>query len=153
AVVGERADRVVEEIGAIPWDAVLRRHAAKPINGEALECLAVRSDCPRELLPVVVEEFSVADLGWALESVLRQRLTAEEILRDAVPAAAAAGLLADSGYGGGPDFGARLAEAGAELRRILGDSPDAWAVAVHLLPDFSGTLTELAATAAAAVGP
>ncbi len=149
AVVGERADHVAAELGAIPWDAVLARHAAKPINGEALEALALRPDSPRELLPLLMERFSLRPLGHALTTVLGKGLTPGEIVHRAAPAAAGGALLAV----GTGDRAARLAAAGAELRGILGDNADAWAVAARLLPDFPGTIAELAATAAAAAVP
>ncbi|UGQ08954.1 hypothetical protein LO772_18400 [Yinghuangia sp. ASG 101] len=146
AVVGERAEHVVAELGAIPWDAVLARHAAKPMNDEALEALAARPDCPRELLLALVERCPTAPR--ALTGAAGRVLTPGDILHRASPAAQGAALLSADMR----NRAVRFAAAGAELRAVLGDDADAWTVATRLLPDFSGTMAELAATAAAAVG-
>lgn len=46
------------------------------------------------------------------------------------------------------DAGDTVAVPGTKVRahRTLGNDPEAWTVAAHLLPDFVGTLPELLAT-------
>lgn len=95
----------------------------------------------RALVAAVAEpEDPSPDGGVVPEWTLRRRLvnrqvTPERVLRDTCPASVA---LAVAG-----------AFAGDLAAKSLPDNPDAWAAALALLPDFTGTATELLETAAA----
>ncbi|MGW1997899.1 hypothetical protein [Embleya sp. NPDC001921] len=135
AAVGDRIERVTEEIGPIPWAAVARRHTDKPLDPAALEALAEHDDCPTELLRALIHR-SIDDLPWRLRGTLRDRLDAAELAAEARPARAALPLV--------PAEDVRPL-----ITAPLGDSVESWAVAARLLPDFPGSLTELVHTAAA----
>ncbi|UGQ11327.1 hypothetical protein LO772_31780 [Yinghuangia sp. ASG 101] len=134
AAVGERMQRVTEEVGPIPWDAIARRHAHKPLDTATLEVLAEHDECPTELLRALIHR-SIDDLPWRLRGTVRDRLDAAELMAEARPVRAALPLMAD-------------AEVRPLIAARLGDSVESWAVAARLLPDFPGSLTELLDTAA-----
>ncbi|WP_436772595.1 hypothetical protein [Yinghuangia sp. YIM S09857] len=135
AVVGDRMERVVEEIGPIPWDAVVRRHAAKPLDAAALGALAQHDDCPGDLFRALIRGTAPDDLR-SLPRAVRAHLDAAELVATMRPARVALNL-------------ASAAEIRPLLAAPLGDSLESWAVAARLLPDFAGSLAELVDTAGA----
>ncbi|MEU5614656.1 hypothetical protein AB0H03_39220 [Streptomyces sparsogenes] len=92
---------------------------------------------------------------WLNLAMSYGQLTLSDILREARPARVAAAYLAHR------DQEAREEEA-EQLRRVrreivdlvathLGEDPEAWTVAMRLMPEFTGTLPELLATTAAVI--
>ncbi|MEU1785482.1 hypothetical protein ABZ553_06260 [Streptomyces sparsogenes] len=92
---------------------------------------------------------------WLNLAMSYGHLTLSDILREARPARVAAAYLAHR------DQEAREEEA-EQLRRVrreivdlvathLGEDPEAWTVAMRLMPEFTGTLPELLATTAAVI--
>lgn len=134
AAVRDRVERVTEEIGPIPWEAVVRRHTDKPLDATALEALTEHDDCPAELLRALIRR-PIDDLPWRLRRTVRERLDAAELVAEARPARAALSL-------------ASADKIRPLITAPLGDSVERWAVAARLLPDFPGSLTELVDTAA-----
>ena len=94
---------------------------------------------------------------WLDKAAALSLLTPLDVLYEAKPAGPAAAYLAYRHRGahekGVPDPAADEASRKAlELATThLGEDPEAWALALRLLPDFTGTLPELLTTAAAIV--
>lgn len=93
---------------------------------------------------------------WLDRAAALGTLTPLDVLYEAKPAGHAAAYLAYRHRGArenGPDPAALAASREAlELATAhLGEDPEAWALALRLLPDFTGTLPELLTTAAAIV--
>lgn len=85
---------------------------------------------------------------WVLDAHASGRLSAATILGRGAPALDALEIFARC------DVPERLADAHGALAKAtsgLGTEPDAWVVALNLLPTFSGTCAELLATAKAVV--
>lgn len=102
-----------------------------------------------------------SDHAWVRAGLTTGHLTPLDILQHAHPAQAAATMLVEAELDAvdrqpGSEV-TRLLDEGASVHRHLrelvathlGDDPEAWAVAVRLLPEFTGTIPELLATAAA----
>jgi hypothetical protein len=90
----------------------------------------------------------VPDVEWYVRAVARERLSAREFVelgRPARHALEAVEIFAPYC----PEARAEARTVIAEHTEVLGGDPDAWSVAVRLLPEFHGTLPELVATAAA----
>ncbi|MYS83939.1 hypothetical protein [Embleya scabrispora] len=165
--------------GAELWPAAVAAHDREPLPAATLANLAGHPDCPDELsLPACrsdpVLALRLADrsprhalvaLGhpmphvrrtgtpvpWFVDVLADGLLAVRDVVEQANPAHrmlegvdALAAIL--------PDEAREARHVVAEhTRRTLGGEPDAWAVAVRLLPDFVAGLPELLATAAAAV--
>lgn len=179
AAIRERPERAARHVPDSFWPAAVAAHEREPLPRAALVLLARHPSCPAELLRAVaavddrsavelaagVREHALAALAGPLPPTSRQarlglcwfaNALADEVLsvREFVelghPAARLLEALADLS-GVFPDGHAQASAVLAEYARttIAGD-PEAWAVAVMLLPDFSGTVPELLTTAAAA---
>lgn len=148
-------EQLAAEGTALPWEALLRDHAADPLPHELRIALAELPDCPRELLLGLIAAGLPADResAWLDAALTAGRLTPTDLLTSARPAARSLALLAADTH---RDRRARWHTPAADpdvstlVRTGLGADPDAWAVAVRLLPDFEGSLPELLTTATAA---
>ncbi|GAB2574671.1 hypothetical protein GCM10027168_04480 [Streptomyces capparidis] len=142
--VGTRLVQAREELGSVPLDGLAALHKAQPLPPEVLCALAGHEeDWPRELLLDLVRAATLQ--GVRLPVIVKAlgdgRLSCEDLLTEARPARTAL-LLADET----PEV---LDAARGLARAELGADPETWAVATHLLPDFTGTVAELVRTAAA----
>lgn len=91
----------------------------------------------------------LTDVPWYVNALADRLLSAREFVEHAHPAhrvLEAVEFLAPLHPDGHREAHRAIA---AHLGRDLADSPDAWAVALRLAPDFPGTLPELTTTAAA----
>ncbi|MFI0777595.1 hypothetical protein [Streptomyces sp. NPDC021212] len=97
---------------------------------------------------------------WLDKAAALGMLTPLDVLYEAKPAGLAAAYLAYRHHGArqdAPDPAADEAALAASRKALelatthLGEDPEAWALALRLLPDFTGTLPELLTTAAAIV--
>ncbi|MGY0056464.1 hypothetical protein ACWY4P_07880 [Streptomyces sp. LZ34] len=94
--------------------------------------------------------------NWLKMALSYGHLTLSDILHEARPAAVAATFLAnrheESGDGGRDEQLSRVRQETMDLITAhLGKDPEAWAVAMRLMPEFTGTLPELLATTAAVI--
>lgn len=167
-----RADALVP---AAAWPAVETAHAREPFPRRTLVLLANRPDCPESLVlaachavPEAAEVIGVRgrpyaltalrhplripNRGWQtpqptwyLTALADRTITPAEFVDLAYPAARTLDAL-DDAHAVLPEV---HAEAAAHLHtlfaRFAGDV-EAWVIAAHLLPDFHGTLRELADT-------
>ncbi|MFI6588581.1 hypothetical protein [Embleya sp. NPDC050493] len=181
AAIRERPARAARHVPDSFWPAAMAAHEHDPLPRAALVLLARHRSCPAELLRraadaddrLAVElaagsrEHALAALAGPLPPTSRQArlglawfgnaladevLSVGEFVELGHPAVRLLEALADLS-GVFPDGHAEASAMIAEHARatIAGD-PQAWAVAAMLLPDFSGTVPELLATAAAAAG-
>ncbi|MFI0938800.1 hypothetical protein [Streptomyces sp. NPDC021020] len=128
------------------WDTVDAEDRAHPLPGYARWALAIRIDCPEPLR----ERLGAGHPSFAYR--MRQAgIIARPggYVREWGPARDVLDVLAAGRWA----FPARLREARAELRPLVGDrlggNTEAWAVAAQLLPTFAGTVPELVVTAGA----
>ncbi|WP_436789101.1 hypothetical protein [Yinghuangia sp. YIM S10712] len=148
--------QLVAEGCVLPWDALLRSHRTDPFPRALHVSLAEQPDCPRplllDLLAVGVSTATVQS-PWLDDALAQGRLTPVDVLAHAQPAVATLDLLVGDGF---RDRRIRWKTATAHpstrdlFRARLGTNPDAWAVAVRLLPEFVGSISALLTTAAAA---
>ncbi|MGW9206021.1 hypothetical protein ACWGR4_03385 [Embleya sp. NPDC055664] len=179
AAIRERPERAARHVPDAFWPAAVAAHEREPLPRAALVLLARHASCPAELLRAAaavddrsavelaagVREHALAALAGPLPPTSREArlglcwfgnaladdvLSVREFVERGHPAARLLEAVADLS-GVFPDGHAEASAVLAEHARatIAGD-PEAWAVAVMLLPDFSGTVPELLATAAAA---
>ncbi|NUW40202.1 hypothetical protein [Nonomuraea rhodomycinica] len=151
------------------WAELLAEHARHPLAPVALAGLSNIPECPPEIrdeseaigdwsTPEKVlllqaegrtprEIVSMVDLtgdrgSWLLQAVRREELTWEDVLEHARPAPR---VLAA--------WGDRMRTPLAPLVRAhLDRGPQAWVLALRMLPEFTGSVAELVRTAAAATG-
>ncbi|MFF7250679.1 hypothetical protein ACFZBU_43245 [Embleya sp. NPDC008237] len=178
AAIRERPARAARYVPDSFWPAAMAAHEHDPLPRAALLLLARHPSCPAELLRraadvddrLAVElaagsrEHALAalagplpptsrqarlGLGWFGNALADEVLSVREFVELGHPAARLLEALADLS-GVFPDGHAEASAMIAEhARATIGGDPEAWAVAVMLLPDFSGTVPELLATAAA----
>lgn len=153
----ERVRHLLAESDApLAWQSLLERHEKEPLPPSALAALADEPACPRTFLLDVLRTLPVparmAGLIWLPRALEDGRLTADDVLRHAHPAGVAVeyltGVAAHSGAYP-PDFSPPCTDASTLITETGADDPEVWAVAVHLLPGFTGTIPELLTTAAA----
>ncbi|WP_406292957.1 hypothetical protein OG948_00990 [Embleya sp. NBC_00888] len=142
---------VLEEWDPLPWDALIaaeHEQAFDPLPTHALMGALRHPDCPRELSVAGLRRGTrIEDGGGWPEAHLRDgRLTVRDVVDECRFVPYTLRLFARFEV----DHPV-TAELGALLRARLGRSVDAWAVAVHLAPEFHGTLGELLDVAAASV--
>ncbi|MFC5186941.1 hypothetical protein [Actinomadura harenae] len=157
------------------WDELLAEHRREPLGTIILLGLAENPDCPQEfrdeadrnrwrwvdyenkvisgdtpeeILGVDVDAQSLLSGGlagstrsWLGKAVRAEAVTWEQVAALARPAALALAAV--------PVEDAR-ATVGPLVREHLDPSRDTWVLALHMLPDFTGTITELFTTAAIA---
>lgn len=154
----ERLRKLIGEGRDVPWDAAVAAADADTLDRDVVDALVDRRELPTE--------FAYAALRWGArngelrsadwrEHLLLRGLTPEDLLRHAPQPARYLNVVAfDRRYQNRRR--GRWAEpceaAQALVDEHLGTNPDAWTVALHLFPDFTGTLPELLATARAAAG-
>ncbi|MFI1581333.1 hypothetical protein [Embleya sp. NPDC020630] len=158
------ADVVLAESGPPPWDTLIETLTRDSWPDQVRDAVVAHPDCPRELLLArlaFVSDHPHDVHTWVRAALDRGALTVEDIVRTCRPAHVAFDLLAGSAIIEDPTAPRpaldpwRLPDElrPRRLRARLGTAPEAWTVAVRLLPDFSGTLIELLDTAAAMATP
>lgn len=154
----ERLRKLVGEGRDVPWDAAVAAADADTLDRDVVDALVDRSELP--------PEFAYAALRWGArngdlrsadwrERLLFRGLTPEDLLRHAPqPARYLTAVAFDRRRHNARrrQWAEPCETARALVDEHLGTNPDAWTVALHLLPDFTGTLPELLATARAAAG-
>ncbi|OPC76928.1 hypothetical protein B4N89_40750 [Embleya scabrispora] len=179
AAIRARPERAARHVPDSFWPAAAAAHEHDPLPRAALVLLARHSSCPAELLRAAADvddrlavelaagsrEHALAALARPLPPASRQArlglcwfgnaladevLSVGEFVELGHPAVRLLEALADL-FGVFPDGHAEASAMIAEhVRATIAGDPEAWAVAVMLLPDFTGTVPELLATAAAA---
>ncbi|RCV50382.1 hypothetical protein [Marinitenerispora sediminis] len=171
----ERRDRAVyvTESHDWHWDELLAEHRRAPFTPDVLGMMQRIADCPAEiraervlfgreakqygkLMKGVPPADVLAEYGagqtdrnsdnWLVKALGAGRVTWADALEHGHSAREVLGLLSWPGNDG--RGGAELA---ALIRATIGDDPDAWTLALRLLPDFPGPVAELLRTAATAV--
>ncbi|UGQ12811.1 hypothetical protein LO772_04090 [Yinghuangia sp. ASG 101] len=147
--------QLVTEGTVLPWAALLRGHAADPLGHALHVALARQPDCPtRLLLDLLAAGLPDArESAWLDAALAAGRLTPHDLLTHARPAAGSlALLLADTHHERRSRWPtpAPPPDVRGLFHARLGTDTDAWAVAVRLLPEFHGSITELLTTATAA---
>ncbi|WP_035791960.1 hypothetical protein [Kitasatospora mediocidica] len=159
AAVADLVRYLAAEGTALPWPELTRAHQEEPLGAELLAGLAARPDCPRVLLLAALRTELTwprsIGLTWLPAALDAGRLTTADVLREAYPAPAVLEYLAAADLGRHRQvtrWRPPVREATRLLDEHLGTDPEAFAVALQLLPDFTGSLPELLATTAAVVG-
>ncbi len=151
----ERLNKLTSEGMDPPWDVLTAAADADRLTKEAVAALVNRHDCTREFaratLRYVLRNGELPPTSWR-ETLLRRGLTPADLLADAPQPARYLSLVSfDRRYKGRPrSWTEPCAEARALVDEHLGDDPSAWTVALHLFPEFTGTLPELLALARSA---
>ncbi|MDI2129951.1 hypothetical protein [Yinghuangia seranimata] len=158
------------------WPAAIAAHAERPLPVEVLAHLVRHGNCPDELSlaaskadadlaaelagrshahavaalghPVEVT-WSWTEHGWYVDALARGVLTFHEFVERAHPAHQLLTAVEQLAPVFPDGHTAARAVVDEHIRGTVGDDADAWAVAVRLLPEFTGTLPELLATAGA----
>ncbi|WTW93779.1 hypothetical protein OG216_10480 [Streptomycetaceae bacterium NBC_01309] len=155
----ENLRRAVQEGVPLPWPELTEAVLDGRLDGPMVGYLCEQPECPRE--------FAMAVLGVGarpgrrvpppkhstVEQLVRSGvLSPEDLLRHGTSPSGFLDLIARSPNASSDSQIAEPCDAARALAaEQLGDDPEAWAVAVRLFRDFSGTLPELFATARAAV--
>lgn len=159
------------------WDALLAAHLAEPFASAAVWRLARIPGCPQILkqeaksaLPSRIHRaytkltdgtavskvladnpdgYDIKGRPWISEAVKAGQMTWSQVLQHGRFARDVLARLAEHEADNGGRVGHRVL---AELmHETIGDNPQAWLLAVHMLPEFPGSVAELFATAATAV--
>ncbi|WP_331770188.1 hypothetical protein OG948_41620 (plasmid) [Embleya sp. NBC_00888] len=155
---GSDAIRYLTDEGVpIPWPELVAARAVRPLTLGPVDALVQRPDCPREILLDGLRLRPNAYTGrasWVRDSIERGTLTVRDISAHCAPAGMALMLTMGVPITTDPQEHERwivrdLRAAGAIDR--LGDSVEAWTIAIRMLPEFPGTLLELLDTVAAIV--
>ncbi|THA23054.1 hypothetical protein [Streptomyces sp. A1547] len=155
--VAERVRHLADEGTTLPWPQLLQAHADEPLSADLLCALAQRDDCPRPLLLDALGAGPVdgdADgMPWLARALQDGRLSAADVVRRCRPAPGVVSFLVSLHSHPSeverPSWRPLYCAARRLAREELGTDPEAWAAALLLLPDFTGSLTELLSTAAA----
>ncbi|MEU9119543.1 hypothetical protein AB0C96_06735 [Streptomyces sp. NPDC048506] len=155
---GQQARKLTGDGIALPWPALVEAYRSGGLTDNLAEYLAECTDCPRELLLELLArtpEGGRHDASWVRRALERGALTPEDLLTRSGPARTAlAHLLKVVDSPGRQTDRQRLrARAAALTGEHLGTDIEAWAVCLHLLPTFTGSLAELVATAGAIMQP
>ncbi|MGW1992016.1 hypothetical protein [Embleya sp. NPDC001921] len=152
---GTAIHELVAEGVPLPWPELLAAAAEVPFDRDVLRALVEQPDCPHELLLAGLWT-TPGDWGrpapWLHDRLTAGTLTTHDLLTRCPPAALAVLLLAGSVLDKSlePREWRRADETTSRhVRERLGNSLDAWTIAIRLLPDYPGTLLELLDTAAA----
>lgn len=155
---GSDAIRYLTDEGiSIPWPELVAARAVRPLTLGPVDALVQRPDCPREILLDGLRlrpNAYTARASWVRDSIERGTLTVRDISAHCAPAGMALMLTLGVPITKNPQEHERwivrdLRAAGAIDR--LGDSVEAWTIAIRMLPEFPGTLLELLDTVAAIV--
>ncbi|MDH6137877.1 hypothetical protein P3T37_007312 [Kitasatospora sp. MAA4] len=159
STVTDQVRYLAAEGTALPWPELTRAHEAEPLAPELLAGLAAQPDCPYVLMLAALRVQRLwshsTGLEWLPAALDSGRLTTADVLREAFPAPAVLEYLAAHDAHRRREvtrWRPPVREARQLVREHLGDDPEAWSVALQLLPDFTGSLPELLATAEAIVG-
>ncbi|MDI2128412.1 hypothetical protein [Yinghuangia seranimata] len=153
----DRVEHAVAETGVpLPWHHFVALHEREPLPDELLGTLADQPGCPRELLLTLLRTVPLSPgSGWLTQVLADGRLDVRDLLELATPAQAVVSYLGQFAMSAPMPAGMAppLRQARALMIKAGFDvnAPDAWVVAVRLLPDFSGTVAELVTTAASVV--
>ncbi|WP_436774453.1 hypothetical protein [Yinghuangia sp. YIM S09857] len=155
----ENLRRAIQEGVPLPWpqlaDAVRDGLFSRQMVDELCELPDCTNEFGRAALGVGARHGRPASLPnrSAVERMLRTgALVPEDLLHHGTSPAAFLDLISRDPTGAREGRGAEPCEAARALvAEHVGEDPDAWAVAVRLFPDFTGTLPQLLATARAAV--
>ncbi|NUW31599.1 hypothetical protein HTZ77_09190 [Nonomuraea sp. SMC257] len=154
------------------WAELLAEHRREPFHGDIVGLLPRVPDCPEEfrreaetvlltfegkmygrLMSGIPPEKVLATFeighpdGWLIPAIEAGRVTWAQAVEHGFPAENVLRHLNRHGRdGGGHEALSAL------MRDTLKDSPEAWLLAVSMLPGFTGSITELLRTAATAVG-
>ncbi|MFI6586886.1 hypothetical protein [Embleya sp. NPDC050493] len=149
----ERLEHVEAEYGIdLPWDHLVAVDRETPLPPRLLEALVERADCPRPLLAAFLSRTPLPsrmlDVEWVNAALDDGRLHTEDLIRVGTPASSVVPFLTRPIAAGTP-----AADAGPSARTqvlaIMADlgfdraDPEHWAVALHLLPEFTATVPEL----------
>lgn len=153
----EAIRHLIAEGVAMPWPALLAAHAVRSLDFGPINALVARADCPRELLLDGLRFQPNAYTGrafWVRDSLERGTLTVHDISAHCAPAGMAMMLTVDVPITKDPQEHEQWVM--RDLREAcvidrLGDSVEAWTIAVRMLPEFPGTLLELLDTVVAIV--
>ncbi|MFI5521115.1 hypothetical protein [Streptomyces platensis] len=142
----------------LPWPELIAAYHSGSLTPSAAQDLAERTDCPRELLLALLPNTPEVDrysTAWPQLALQNGTLAPEDILTHAAPARRALTHLrhALNSEEQVADRQQLHTQAAALTTEHLDPDPEAWAVALQLLPTFAGTLPELCATAAAITRP
>ncbi|WP_435602674.1 hypothetical protein [Streptomyces sp. bgisy130] len=155
---GSQPHKLTGEGIPLPWPELIAAYRSGKLTPSAARDLAERADCPRELLLALLPDTPEPDrysTAWPQLALRHGTLTPQDILTHAAPARRALSHLSHALNS--PEQRADRQElrtqAAALTAEQLGTDPEAWAVALQLLPTFAGTLTELCTTAAAITRP
>ncbi|MDH6115027.1 hypothetical protein P3T36_007316 [Kitasatospora sp. MAP12-15] len=155
----DRVRHLAAEGAALPWPQLIRAHRSEPLSESLLTALAAVPDCPRELLLEALRAQPLPPRAqgaeWLPRALNGGRLTTADVLRHAHPAPAVLAFLTATDFNrlpAVPRWRAPRREAAELVRDWLGTDPEAWATALQLLPDFTGSLPELLTTTAAVLG-
>ncbi|NUW40203.1 hypothetical protein [Nonomuraea rhodomycinica] len=169
-----RRDRaaMLKETHQWHWAELLAEHRREPFHSDIVGLLPRVPGCPEEFLKEaetvlltfegkmygrlmsgmapekVLRTFEVGHPdGWLIPAVEAGRVTWAQAVEHGFPAE---NVLRQFNRHGGDDGGYEALS--ALMRDTLKDSPEAWLLAVSMLPGWTGSLTELLRTAAAAAG-
>ncbi|MFI6978954.1 hypothetical protein ACIBSV_10190 [Embleya sp. NPDC050154] len=139
--------------GPLPWPEILRAQAERSFDADVISFLLAKPDCPAEFYRAALRSPAVfqarAPATWVAQGLARGVITVLDVAGACTPAALA--FRAVTTHARQSRHFLRTPQARELIRRVRTrlDNPDAWVVAVHLLPDFPGTLLELVDIAAA----
>ncbi|MGA4949780.1 hypothetical protein [Streptomyces lydicamycinicus] len=155
---GSQPHKLTGEGIPLPWPELIAAYRSGRLTPSAAQDLAERADCPRELLLALLPDIPELDrysTVWPQLALRHGTLTPEDLLTHAAPARRALSHLrhALNSREKKADRQELRTQATALTAEQLGTDPEAWAVALQLLPTFAGTLPELCATAAAITHP
>lgn len=149
----ERLEQFEAEYGiAVPWDRLIADDDERPLPEPLLAALATHPECPRRLLTAFLASSSLSlhghDLDWLPTALDEGRLLPIDLLTLAAPAGNVLGYLSGTGVPYIEDLARLTADSDSDFDPT---DPEHWAVAIRLLPDFTGTLPELLATTASVI--
>ncbi|MFE3203450.1 hypothetical protein [Embleya sp. NPDC059237] len=147
--IQERLEHFEDEYDvAVPWARLIVADEKQPLSKESLAALAAHPDCPPHLLTAYLVRFGIADGArdldrWPADLAAGHLLPADLLTANA-PASHVLAFLGDTLSAFTEEFARLVDEAGLDTA-----DPGHWAVLLRLVPEFTGTLPELLATAAA----
>ncbi|MET9292710.1 hypothetical protein [Streptomyces sp. NPDC003077] len=143
----------------LPWPALLTAHAEGTLPDRLVPELASLPDCPRDLLLRLLQRLDPNDRSgrdkypdWLRSALRHGTLSPTDLLHHARPAEWALSVLLRTQEGdwvSPADWAPARAETDALIREHLGNNVEAWAIALQLLPTFTGSLAELISTVGA----